>query len=85
MVAELQKKMNDFECMSLQKYCPGDLCKYLIMAVTEIIKSRLMCVRCYLSSSSSSSRGKRARTRVSGQHNERYMACQLGQLLLLWG
>lgn len=55
--------------------------KCAIMAAAEVINSRLMCVRCYLSSSS---RGARAETRVTGQHNERDMACQLGQLLLWW-
>lgn len=54
--------------------------KCAIMVEAEVINSRLMCVRCYLSSSSS--RKERARTRVSDQHNERDMACQLGQLLL---
>lgn len=55
----------------------------LIMAAAEVINSGLMCVRCYLSSSSSSS-GKGTRIRVTDQHNERSMACQLGQLLLYW-
>lgn len=52
--------------------------KCVIMAATEVINSGLMRVRCYLSSSS----GERARTRVTGQHNERDMACQVRQLLL---
>ena len=54
--------------------------KCVIMAAAEVINRRLMCVRCYLSSSSS--RGERARTRVTGQHNERDIACQPGQMLL---
>lgn len=71
------------ECVSLQKWHPRVLLpKCVIMAAAEV-RIRLMCVRCYLSSrSSSSSRRERDRTRASDQHNERDLVCQLGQLLL---
>lgn len=89
-------KKQYFACRTLEKtgwfwiynacHCKNDtlgmfLPKCVIMAAAEV-RVRLMCVRCYLSSSSSSSRRERARTRVRGQHNERDIACQLGQLLL---
>ena len=86
LLAELWRKLDDFgykkACRSKNGTLGMFLPKCVIMAAAGVINSRLMCVRWYLSSSSSSSRGERSRTRVTGQHNERDMACQLGQLLL---